>query len=143
MYVRDTFLCKRRCDLELHELEAVWVEIPTKIKKDSRRRFYRPPNSNNNYNNLIEEIIDKAFNANIAYIFILGDFIYNLLHNNDNKMTEIIKKYNLKLSITEATHFTEHSSSLIDLVMVRSTTNVLMSGVADCFIPDQVRYHSR
>ena len=87
----------------------------SKIKIDTRRLggFYRPPNSNNNYNNLIEESIDKAFNTNIANIFILGDFNYNLLHNNDNKMTEIIQEFNLKQLITEATHFTEHSSSLI------------------------------
>ncbi|MEW8548405.1 MAG: reverse transcriptase family protein, partial [Candidatus Thiodiazotropha sp.] len=103
--------------------------------------FYRPPNSNNSYSNLIEESIDKAFNTNIVDIFILGDFNYNLLHSNGNKMTEIIQEFNLKQLITEATHFTEHSSSLIDLVLVRNTTNVLTSGVADCFIPDQVRYH--
>ncbi|MEW8186271.1 MAG: reverse transcriptase family protein, partial [Candidatus Thiodiazotropha endolucinida] len=141
IYVRDTFLCKRRCDLELRGLEAVWVEIQVKSKLILVGGFYRPPNSNNNYNNLIEESIDKAFNTNIVDIFILGDFNYNLLHNNDNKMTEIIQEFNLKQLITEATHFTEHSSSLIDLVMVRNTTNVLTSGVADCFIPDQVRYH--
>ena len=103
--------------------------------------FYRPPNSNNNYNNQIEESIDKAFNTNIANIFILGDFNYNLLHNNDNKLTEMIQEFNLKQLITEATHFTEHSSSLIDIVLVLNTTNVLTSGVADCLIPDQVSYH--
>ena len=141
IYVRDTFVCKRRCDLELRGLEAVWIEIQVKSKLILVGGFYRPPNSNNNYNNLIEESIDKVFNTNIVDIFILGDFNYNLLQNKDNKMTEIIQEFNLKQLITEATHFTEHSSSLIDLVMVRNTTNVLTSGVADCFIPDQVRYH--
>ena len=134
-------MCKRRCDLELRGLEAVWIEIQVKSKLILIGGFYRHPNSNNNYNNLIEESIDKAFNTNIVDIFILGDFNYNLLHNNDNKMTEISQEFNLKQLISEATHFTEHSSSLIDLVMVRNSTNVLTSGVADCFIPDQVRYH--
>ena len=104
---------QRHCGLELRGLEAVWIEIQVKSKLILVGGLYRPPNSNNNYNNLIEESIDKAFNTNIANIFILGDFNYNLLHNNDNKMTEIIQEFNLKQLITEATHFTEHSSSLI------------------------------
>ena len=52
IYVRDTFLCKRRCDLELRGLEAVWVEIQVKSKLILVGGFYRPPYSINNYNNL-------------------------------------------------------------------------------------------
>ena len=87
---------QRHCGLELRGLEAVWIEIQVKSKLILVGGFYRPPNSNNNYNNLIEESIDKAFNTNIANIFILGDFNCNLLHNNDNKMTEIIQEFNFK-----------------------------------------------
>ncbi|MEW8544645.1 MAG: hypothetical protein AB2693_14035, partial [Candidatus Thiodiazotropha sp.] len=57
IYVRDSFLCKRRCDLELRGLEAVWVEIQVRSKKILVGGFYRPPNSNNSYSNLIEESI--------------------------------------------------------------------------------------
>ena len=39
------------------------------------------------------------------------------------------------------THFTERSSSLIDLFILRNPANVLYSGVIDPFIPDQIRYH--
>ena len=41
----------------------------------------------------------------------------------------------------DATHFTEASVSLIDLIIVRNTNNVLTSGVADPFVPDLIRYH--
>ena len=61
--------------------------------------------------------------------------------NNSNKMTELLQDLNLRQLINEPTHFTENSSSLIDLVLVRNTTNVLTSGVIDSFIPDQTRYH--
>ena len=33
VYVRDSFLCKRRTDLELRGLEAVWIEIQVKSRK--------------------------------------------------------------------------------------------------------------
>ena len=59
-----------------------------------------------------------------------------------NKMNDLILEYNLSQLITENTHFTEHSSSLLDLILVRNNNNnILMSGTLDPLIPDQVRYH--
>ena len=66
---------------------------------------------------------------------------YNMYNDNNNKMKGLIQEYNLKQLVNEPTHFTEHSSSLIDLILARSNTNVLMSEVADTFIPNQIRYH--
>ena len=43
--------------------------------------------------------------------------------------------------ITEPTNFTEHSSTLIDLILVRNTSNIQTSGVLNTFIPYQIRYH--
>ena len=56
-------------------------------------------------------------------------------------MKELIQQYNLNQLIREPTHFTEHSASLIDLILVRNTTSIVTSGVADSSIPDQVRFH--
>ena len=103
--------------------------------------FYRPPNSNAAYFELISESIDRAYNTNIIDIFILGDFNYNLAMVNVNKMTDLIQEYNLTQLISEHTHFTEHSSSMIDLILVRSNAQVLTGGVIVTFIPDQVGYH--
>ena len=56
-------------------------------------------------------------------------------------MTELIQEYSLTQLITEDTHYTENSSPLIDLILARNKTHVLMSGVIDTFIPNQIRYH--
>ena len=61
--------------------------------------------------------------------------------NGNNKIKDLIQNYNLEQLINEDTHFTENSSSLIDLILVRNSSNILMSGVADSFIPDQIRFH--
>lgn len=100
-----------------------------------------PPNSGNCYFNVIDESIDRAFNTNTADIIVLGDFNYDMSKNSRNKMSTLIQEYNLKQVINESTHFTENSSSLIDLILVRNTSNVLSSAVLDCFLPEQVRYH--
>ena len=59
-----------------------------------------------------------------------------------NKMNNLILEYNLSQLITENTHFTEHSLSILDLFLVRNNNNnILMSGTLDPLIPDQVRNH--
>ena len=52
-----------------------------------------------------------------------------------------MQQYNFDQLVTEYTHFTENSSSLLDLIFVRNKSNVLKAGVLDTFIENQVRYH--
>lgn len=141
VYVKDSFLLKRRSDLEIQGLEAVWVEIRIHGKTLLLGGFYRPPKSNNDYFNLILESVDRAYNTNITDIVITGDFNYNMLSADASKLKELISQYNLIQTLTEPTHFTENSSSLIDLFLIRNEGNVLCSEVIDPFIPDQTRYH--
>ena len=87
------------------------------------------------------ESIDRAYNINIHDIILIGDFNYNMLSNNKNKMTGLILQYNLTQLITDATHFTEASNSLIDLIMVRNKNSVVTSGVVEPLFPHLKRYH--
>ena len=57
--------------------------------------FYRPPNSNAGYMDLIKESIDRAYNTNIVDIIITGDFNFNMMSNNLIKLKELILEYNL------------------------------------------------
>ena len=142
IYVRDTFLCKRRNDLEIRGLEeAVWVEIKIKNKPILVGGFYRPPNSNNAYFNLVSESFDRACNTGINDVIITGDFNFDMHSDAGKKIKELNNQYNLTQIIREPTNFTERSSSVIDLFILRNPANVLYSGVIDPFIPDQIRYH--
>ena len=141
VYARNSLSCKRRSDLELPGVESVWVQIQVKSKKILIGGFYRPPNSGQDYFELIKESVDRACNTNIADVVITGDFNIDMSQNNNNKIKELMLEYNLKQLISEPTHFTEHSSSVIDLILVRSNNNVLTSGVADPFVADYTRYH--
>ena len=55
-------------------------------------------------------------NTNISDIIITGDFNFNMAQNALNKMSELILEYNLTQLISEPTHVTEHSSSILDLI---------------------------
>ncbi len=57
------------------------------------------------------------------------------------KIDEISMQFSLQLLIKDKTHFTEHSSSLIDLMLVNKPESVIYSGVSDPFLPNLVRYH--
>ena len=85
-YVCETIPCKRRPDLELKGLEAVWLELQFKSKKVLVGGFYRSPNSNLGYMDLIKESTDRAYNMNIVDIIITGDFNNNMI-SNDNLNT--------------------------------------------------------
>ena len=81
IYVRGSISCKRRSDLEVLDLEAVWVEVNVKSKNIHIEGFYRPPNSNAEYLNLIPESVDRAIRTNINDVIITGVFNYNMLSN--------------------------------------------------------------
>ena len=102
--------------------------------------FYGPPNSNTDYFNLIKESIDKAHNTNTVDIIITGDFTFDI-SKPQNKISEPTHQFNLPQLIVEPTHCTETSSSIIDIILVSNTTNVVCSKIADSFIPEQVPYH--
>ena len=119
--------CKRRADLEIHGLEAVWLELQVQSKQILVGGFYRPPNIGAEYFNLVVESIDRAHNTNITNLIILGDFNYNMMTNDNNKVRDTMLLYNLSQVIKDATHFTENSSSLIDLILLRNTANMLTS----------------
>ena len=103
--VRDSFLCKRRTDLELRGLEAVWIEIQVKSRKVLIGGFYRPPNSNTAYCDLISESIDRGYDTNITDIYMLGDLNFDFSGHKRNKITEIMQAYNFHQLIKEKNTF--------------------------------------
>ena len=90
IYVRDCITCKRRADLEIRGVEAVWVELYVKCKQILVGGFYKPPSCTINYFDLMKESIDRACNTNISDIIITGDFNFNMAQNALNKMSELI-----------------------------------------------------
>ena len=90
----------------------------------------------------IERSIDLAIDTGISDIIILGDFNLNMLKPVSSRpISNICQQYNLQQIITEPTHFTETSNSLIDLVLVSNPESILLSGVGDPFLGQEIRYH--
>ena len=134
---------RRRSDLELPDIECVWLELNSHHRKFLICTFYRPPNSSAEILSLIEDSIGlAAFDTNVDNIFITGDFNLDILKNSSRqKVRDICQHFSLEQLITEPTHYTESSSSIIDLVFTSNKTNILSSGVGDPFLEQNIRYH--
>ena len=104
--------------------------------------FYRAPNSDANYYNNIEDLVSLAVDTGIKDIVITGDFNLNYLNTaSRRKIDSLCMQYSLNQSISQSTHFTEHSSSLIDIILVSNKDNLILSGVADPFLNQDIRFH--
>ena len=74
VYAQQNLYSRRRNDLELPDIECIWIEINTHNRKQLIGTFYRPPNSDNTVLATIEDSIGLAFDTNMQNILITGDF---------------------------------------------------------------------
>ncbi|MEW8546861.1 MAG: endonuclease/exonuclease/phosphatase family protein, partial [Candidatus Thiodiazotropha sp.] len=142
VYVKQNIYSRRRLDLELPNIECVWTEISTHNKKYLVGTFYRPPNSTHEVLSSIEDSIALAFDTNIPNILITGDFNLDISKQPaSKKVFDLCQQFSLEQLINEPTHYTELSSSIIDLFLTSNKTNVLLSGVGEPIFDQNIRYH--
>ena len=115
MYVKQNIYSRRRQDTELPNIECVWIEISVHNKKHLIGTFYRPPNSTNDVLLSIEDSIALSFDTNIQNKLITGDFNLDVsMQSANKKVSDLCQQFSLDQLITEPTHYTETSSSIID-----------------------------
>ena len=75
-------------------------------------------------------------------ILITGDFNLDTQKQVSNKkIIDICQQFNLKQLITEPTHYTVTSSSIINLLFASDSNGILLSGVGVPFLDQTIRYH--
>ena len=104
--------------------------------------FYRPPSSSNEILEKLDDSIGLALGNDVSHVIIAGDFNLNFLDSaSRNKLLSIVNQYSLCQIIDEPTYFTETSSSITDLFFTRNPDNVIVSGVGEAFLNQNIRYH--
>ena len=143
VYVNSNVHSRRRTDLEQPDTECIWVEVTTNHRKFLLGTFYRPPNALAATYSLIEDSISLAFDTNIPDILITGDFNLDIQKDSSyRKVNDLCQQFSLQQLITDPTHYTETSSSIIDLIFTSNSNNILVSGIGEPFLEQNVRYHS-
>ena len=142
LYVKDTLHYTRRMDLEPNGIEFLWIELVLKHKHILFGLFYRPPSSNAAYLSSIEDSVHLAIDTGIQEIIVTGDFNCNMLNTQLSvKIRDLCEQFSLEQVINEPTHYTEHSSSLLDVILTSNKDHLILSGVGDPFLTQDVRYH--
>ena len=142
VYVKDTISAHRRHDLEVNDIECVWLELKVKHKPILFGVFYRPPNSNTAVMSSIQDSIALAVDTQIKDIVVTGDFNLDWLKPASRlKIDTICMHFGLSQIISEPTNYTESSQSIIDLLFVSSPNLVSISGVGEPFLDQNIRYH--
>ena len=141
VYVKENVNCILRPDLQVGNIECLWLEVRVKNKKYLYGTFYIPPNSNLQIWDDLEISIDRALNTNYSCdIIVTGDFNVNMGSNNSSRIDNLLTQFSLHQLITDPTYITEHSSSLLDLIIVSNPNCILYSDVGPPLL-DQTRYH--
>ena len=142
IYVKDSLFYRRRDDLELRGIENIWIKITIKHKRILLGLIYRPPSSDSIYYSRIEDSIHFAVDTGINDIIITDDFNFNMLNiQPSRKISSLCEEFSLTQMITESTHYTETSTSLIDIILFSNHAHVISSGVGDPFLHQDIRYH--
>ena len=103
--------------------------------------FYRPSSSDAEYFSSIEDSIFLAIDTGIKDVIITGDFNCNMFNpRTARKINSICEQLSLYQVIDDPTHFTENSSSL-DIILANNKDSVILSGVGEPFLQQEVRYH--
>ena len=142
VYIKENLFHRRRDDLEIIGVECIWIEITVSNRPLLFGAFYRPPNTTPQQHSALTDSIHLAFDTGIQDIIITGDFNLNANATTSvSKLKSICDQFSLTQVISENTHFTESSASLIDLILTSNPNIILSSGVADPFLSQTTRYH--
>ena len=93
VYVKRVIPCKRRLDLELVNIEYVWIEIIVKNKKLLIGTFYRPTTASPVVLSDIENSIGLATDTGVEDIVVTGDLNLNMLNQHSQMKIQIYAKH--------------------------------------------------
>ena len=123
IYVKDYISFTPPPDLQVDDLEAVWVELNLANERILVGSFYMAPGSPVAYWQLIKQSIQKADTTMLKY-FILGDLNTDFLTNPSPHLMNIINLYQLHQLTKGPTRITETRSSCLDLIITQSPSFV-------------------
>ena len=74
VYISSNYICKRRQDLEIVDIECLWVEIRSNNNKFLLAVCYRPPNARTEFWENLQYMLDLAYQDQTKHIILTGDF---------------------------------------------------------------------
>ena len=140
VYIKENIYCVHRPDLNVGDLECIWLELKIENKKYLYGTFYIPPASSQQTWDDFELSLELALNTNYS-IIVTGDFNMNqLIDHSGDKIGILMSQFSLHQLICDPTYITEHSSSILDLILVDNPQCITYSVVGQPLL-NLTRYH--
>ena len=115
VWVTDKIACKRRKDLEIPDIEAMWLEIHCANKKFYLCVTYRSDsNTNHTFWEKLQENIDIVRANHNPKILICGDLNADFQTRHGKLLTEFTEANGFTIHVTEPTRITNTSSTVLD-----------------------------
>ena len=123
-WVSSDLVAKRRLDLELNDVEAIWLEIRSNNNKFLLCTVYGPPNSGIVFWDNMQLMLDSVKISDIKHTVILGD-----LNADDNSphgphFQYFIRTNSLVSHINEPTRITCTTQTILDIIVTNIPQHV-------------------
>ena len=120
-WVNVRLAAKRRKDLEIIGLEAMWLEIRAHNNKFLLCTIYRPPDSGLIFWEDFQESLNLAKESDIKYMIITGDINADPATNDGQRLQTFSQNNHLVMHINKPTRITTTTSKILDQFL----TNIL------------------
>ena len=140
VYVKSSLPCKRRADLEMPNLEIIWVEISFMPKPILVGVTYRSPGMNrgeaSDYIQELQDCLITALNVGAESTFLMGDLndrctCWESRHEHSELKQDLLETttaLGLHQLINEATYMTGNSANILDLIFTDCPGYVTTAG---------------
>ena len=136
LYYKESLICKRRLELEISHIETLWCEFTLPNTKPFLVcTLYRPPSAQSEWINLFEEELSIAQSTGLE-IILMGDFNIDCTSCINKKWQNLVQLFDLSQLVSEPTHITETTSTLIDHIYTTHQENITECFVAHYAISD-------
>ena len=141
IYIKNEIYSEELTNLGNNIVESIWVKIHVKGVDILFGLFYRPPDSEHDIWDHINNSIDNAKNTNIDRIIVCGDFNEDQLNPRKYNIKDICLQNSFFQIISDPTYYYESSASLLDLILISDPDLIMFSEVGENVLPNTVRYH--
>ena len=118
----------RKHELENHIDESIWVEIQGKGTRFLLCSTYRPEWTDADYWTRLNHAIGMGYQIN-QNIILTGDLKSDLFSSRNNKLIDTMNLFNLTNVIEKPTRIKEHSSTLLDPIIISDSVHYSYSDV--------------
>ena len=116
---------KRRTDIEIGDIETIWVEVKFKNSKPILLcSAYRPPSSRREWIENFAKEINIASSSSDQELILMGDFNIDISNCPPKYWSSVFDQYDFKQIITNPTRVSSTRSTLIDHIYTNKPDNV-------------------